>query len=83
MSRKNLKKKKKLYSQKIWNEWNYRDTSCVMCKLSDDTMDNFVNCSAYGNNTCESRWSAIFENDTDEQNKVAIEIKKKTIDKKV
>ena len=56
---------------------NYRDTLCLMCKLSDETMDDFVNCSAHGNNTCETRWSDIFENDIDEQNKIAIEIKRR------
>ena len=68
-----------IYDVKIWNEWNYRDTICVMCKLSKETMNHFMNCTAYGNETCDIRWKDIFENDTDVQNKIAIEIKRRQV----
>ena len=42
-------------------------------------MDNFMNFSSYGNDTCETTWNAIFDNDTYEQKKIAIEIKKEDI----
>ena len=41
-----------------------------------------MNCSSYGNNTCETRWNAIFENDPDEQNKITIEIKRRQLIRK-
>ena len=72
-----------IFYVKIWNEWNYRDTLFVMCKLSEETMDHFMNCTAYGNETCDIRWKDIFENDTDVQNKIAIEIKRRQVLRKL
>ena len=58
-------------------------TLCVMCKLSEETMDHFMNCTAYGNETCDIRWKDIFENDTDVQHKIAIEIKRRQVLRKL
>ena len=66
-----------IYYVRIWNEWNYRDTLSVMCKLSDETVDHLMNCSAYGNKTYETIWSAIFESNTDQQTQKTIVTKVK------
>ena len=33
---------------KNWHECNYTDKLCVMCKLSEETIDQFMSCPAYG-----------------------------------
>ena len=46
-------------------------------------MDHFMNFSSYGNDTCETTWNAIFENDTYEQKKIAIKIKRRHLIRKL
>ena len=61
---------------KIWNEWNYHDTLCVMCALEDENIEHFMTCGLYGNKI-EIPWTDIFENDSDTQFLIAIEIKRR------
>lgn len=61
---------------KIWNEWNYHDTLCVMCALEDENIEHFMTCGLYGNKI-EIPWTDIFENDSDTQCLIAIEIKRR------
>ena len=62
---------------KSWNEWNYSDKLCVMCKMSEENIDHFMNCQTYGNSPSKIDWKDIFENDPDEQNTIAIEVKRR------
>ena len=34
---------------KIWNEWNYHDTLCVMCASEDENIKHSMTCGWYGN----------------------------------
>ena len=72
-----------IYDVNIWNDWNYSETLCVMCNLLEKNMDHFMHGSAYGENPCEINWKNIFENNPDEQNEIAMEIKKKTVPQKI
>ena len=72
-----------IYDVKIWNDWNYSETLCVMCNLLEENMDHFMHGSAYGENPCEINWKNIFENNPDEQNEIAMDIKKKTVPQKI
>ena len=65
------------FDGKAWNEWNYRDKLCVMCKLEDENMENFMNCTSYGKRPPEISWINIYENDPDEQSLIAIEIRRR------
>ena len=33
---------------KYFNEWNYSDNPCVMCKWTEETIDHFMSFCAYG-----------------------------------
>ena len=33
---------------KVWNEWNYKDSLCVMCSLVEENSEHFMTCSTYG-----------------------------------
>ena len=48
-----------------------------MCEKSDENFDNFMECEANGNNHLKVHWNKIFENDPEEQNEIAIEIKRR------
>ena len=61
---------------KIWNEWNYHDTLCVMCALEDENIEHFMTCELYGNKI-EIPLTDIFENYSDRQCLIAIEIKRR------
>ena len=60
---------------KIWNDWKYNDTLCVMCQLSEEDFQHFITCEAYGNEPLEINWQEIFGNNVFNQNIVAKEVK--------
>ena len=60
---------------KIWNDWKYNDTLCVMCQLSEEDFQHFITCEAYGNEPLEINWQEIFGNDVSYQNIIAKEVK--------
>ena len=62
---------------KYWHEWNYTDKLCVMCKLSEETIDHFMSCPAYGETSLERDWKIIYGNDTESQFEIATEIRKR------
>ena len=65
------------FDVKAWNEWNYRDKLCVICKLEDESMDNFMNCTSYVKRPPEISWINIYENDPDEQSLIAMEVRRR------
>jgi hypothetical protein len=66
-----------IFDVKVWNEWSYRDKSCVMCQTEDEDMNHFMKCSAYGKGPFEMNWTNIYENDPDEQNLIAVEVRRR------
>ena len=62
---------------KTWNEWNYKDLSCVMCKVLEESFEHFMNCEAYGKSSCKTNWMEIFGNDVHQQNVIAREIQRR------
>ena len=60
---------------KIWNDWKYNDTLCVMCQLSEEDFQHFITCEAYGNEPLEINWQEMFGNDVSYQNIIAKEVK--------
>ena len=62
---------------KALNEWKYNDINCVMCEMSVENFDHFMSCKAYGNDHLKVHWNKIFENEPEEQNEIAIEIKRR------
>ena len=44
---------------KIWNDWNYSDTLCVICDKAEETFEHFMTCELYGNKT-EIPWKDLF-----------------------
>ena len=62
---------------KAWNEWKYRDLSCVMCQLEDENMNHFMSCKSYGKVPFEMNWTEIFESNPDDQNIIAVEIRRR------
>ena len=65
------------FDVKAWNEWNYRDKLCVMCKLEDESMEHFMNCTSYGKRPIEISLINIYENYPNEQSLTAKEIKRR------
>ena len=39
---------------KGWQEWKYTDNACVVCNLSEETMEDFLICQAYEGSHCKS-----------------------------
>ena len=66
-----------IFDVKAWNEWSYRDKSCVMCQKEDEDMNHFMSCIAYGKVPFEMNWTNIFENDPDEQCLIAMEVRRR------
>ena len=62
---------------KYWPELNYTDKLCVMCKLSEETIDHFMSCPAYGETSLEKDWKIIYGNDSESQYEIATEIRKR------
>ena len=58
---------------KYWNEWNYLDKLCVMCKLSEETIEHFMSCQSYGKGAFEKDWKLIYENYHEIQFEIAVE----------
>ena len=56
---------------KVWNAWNYDNNLCVMCSLTEENIEHFMTCRAYGKVAWEVNWKLIFENNVEQQNKVA------------
>ena len=48
-----------------------------MCKLSEETIDNFMSCPAYGETSLEKDGKIIYGNDTESQFEIATEIRKR------
>ena len=48
-----------------------------MCEMSVENFDHFMSCKVYGNDHLKVHWNKIFENDPEEQNEIAIEIKRR------
>ena len=68
---------------KIWNEWNYHDTLCVMCALEDENIEHFMSCESYGKKTSwEIDWKEIFGNNVKNQNTVAKDAKRRQFRRK-
>ena len=47
---------------KVWNEWNYEDSLCVMCSLVEENIKHFMTCSTYGEVAWEINFKEIFLN---------------------
>ena len=61
---------------KIWNDWNYSDTFCVMCARVQETFKHFMTCQLY-ENEIEIPCTELFGNDSDKQFLIVSEIKKR------
>ena len=62
---------------KSLNEWKYSDLICVMCEMTEETLEHFMSCEAYGNKHRKVPWKQILENDPEEQTETAIEMKRR------
>ena len=62
---------------KSLNEWKYSDVNCVMCEMLEENLNHFMSCQAYGNNPLTVYWKQIFENHPEEQNEIALEVKRR------
>ena len=62
---------------KVWNEWNYEDSPCVMCSFLEENIGHFMTCSTYRKVAWEINWKEIFQNNVENQNSVAKNVKKK------
>ena len=54
----------------LWWEWRYTDNACVVCNLSEETMDHFMIDQAYESCPQEYNWKNIL--DAHPEQKVAI-----------
>ena len=52
---------------KVWQEWKYTDNACVVCKLSEETMEHFMICQAYESCPQEFNWKNILDNHPEQQ----------------
>ena len=48
-----------------------------MCKLSEETIDHFMSCPAYGKTSLEKDWKIIYGNEPESQFEIAVEIRKR------
>ena len=63
---------------KLWNDWNYSETLCVMCARVEESIEHFMTCEQYGNEI-KIPWTDIFGNDSDKQCLIANEIKNRQL----
>ena len=62
---------------KVWNEWNYIDTKCVMCRFEEENFEHFMTCILYGQNELKCSFIEIFGNDHEDQYDIAKEINRR------
>ena len=48
-----------------------------MCEMSEENFYHFMSCQAYGKNPLTVCWKQMFENDPEEQNNIALEVKRR------
>ena len=48
-----------------------------MCKLSEETIDHFMSCPAYGKTSLKNYWKIIYVNDTESRFEITVEIRKR------
>ena len=57
--------------------WKYYDNLCVLCEVKAETMTHFMSCNLYENIPTEKTWKLIFEDNPDDQFKIAENIRKR------
>ena len=67
---------------KEWKPWNYEDNLCVKCSIFAETMDHFVTCESYEENT-EKNWREIFQDNVERQKEIGRFIEKRFNRRKV
>ena len=45
----------------VWNEWNYIDNTCEMCRFEEENVDHFMICLLYGQNKFKCSFLEIFK----------------------
>ena len=63
---------------KAWNDWKYVDKLCVMCGEFEEDFEHFMSCTRYGHEIQENNWKDIFEDDSEKQYSIALEVKRRT-----
>ena len=67
---------------KDWYQWKYENNLCIVCQTKAETMDHFMNCSAYNVEKKSEQtvnWKGIYENDIEKQSIIAKEVKRRFV----
>ena len=62
---------------KSLHEWKYENAKCVMCNLDTENIEHFMMCKEYGIGILNIDWKEIYENNFENQNQVAKEVKRR------
>ena len=66
---------------KEWLPWNYSDSLCIACRVSEETMDHFMYCKSYENKPCIN-WKEVYNDDLDNVFTIGKLILKRHIERK-
>ena len=59
------------FDLKVWQEWKYTDNACVVCNLSEETMEHFMSCQEYERCPQENNWKNFLDNNPYQQVAIA------------
>ena len=72
-----FKARSKTLDIKVQKKWRYEDTKCSGCMMNDETGDEMLNCTSFGENDSEMKYEWFYSDNIDQQIIVAKTMMKK------